>query len=67
LEYGFHETLGKARDLGELKPGADPGSLARALTTTCYGIGLLARLPGSGPRIADGVTFLLGMLDEATS
>lgn len=65
LEDGFREALERSREMGELKREVRPGRLARALTTACYGIGLLTRLPSSGPRIGDTVSVLLGLLDDA--
>jgi TetR/AcrR family transcriptional repressor of nem operon len=65
LEDGFRGALARARDLGEIRPDARPGRLARALVTTMYGIGLLARLEGSGPRIGDAVSVLLDVIDAA--
>jgi len=67
FEDGFREALERARDLGELKPEARPDRLARALTTGCYGMGLLSKLPGSGPRIGDAVSVLLQVIDDAAA
>jgi len=67
LESGFRETLERAQELGELKRDTRPERLARALTTTCFGMGLLTRLPGSGPRIGDAVSVLLSLLDDAAA
>jgi TetR/AcrR family transcriptional repressor of nem operon len=66
LEQGFRMALENAQGLGELRPEARPARLARSLTTAVYGIGLLTRLPGSGPRIADAVSVILETLDTAT-
>ncbi len=65
LEQGFNDALTRARDLGELKPTVRPERLARSITTTCYGMGLLSRLPSSGARIGDAVSVILGQLDDA--
>ena len=65
LESGIRAAVQQAQRRGELRPGVRPERLARALITVTYGIGLLARLPGSGPRIADAVSVLLELLDEA--
>lgn len=65
LERGFEDSLQRAQAAGELKPSARPARLARALTTTCNGIGLLTRLPSSGPRVADAVSVLLELLNSA--
>ncbi|MFT7677237.1 MAG: TetR/AcrR family transcriptional repressor of nem operon [Planctomycetota bacterium] len=65
LEHGYRDTLRRAAAAGELKPGADPARLARVLTSTCYGLGLLSRLPSSGPRIGDSVAAMLDQIDLA--
>jgi hypothetical protein len=65
LEDGLQDALERARERGELAAGTHPDRLARALTTTIYGLGLLARLPGSGPRIGDAVAMMLALVDEA--
>jgi TetR/AcrR family transcriptional repressor of nem operon len=65
LEDGITAALTLARERGELKSGERPARLARALATAIYGMGLLTRLPGSGPRIGDAVDVLLDLLDEA--
>lgn len=65
LEAGFRGALERARAAGELRPDAQPARLASALTSTCYGLGLLARLPGSGTRIGESVSVMLGLLDDA--
>jgi TetR/AcrR family transcriptional repressor of nem operon len=66
LEQGFRMALENAQGLSELRPEVRPARLARSLTTAVYGIGLLTRLPGSGPRIADAVSVILETLDTAT-
>jgi len=66
LEQGFRETLERAQTAGELKPEASPERLARALITTCQGIGLLVRLPDGGDRIRDAVSVLREVLDGST-
>jgi len=66
LEAGLAEALDRARTCGELAEGVSPTGLARMLTTTMCGMGLLARSPGSGARIADTVGMLLEFLDRAT-
>lgn len=63
LERGFQATLERAREAGELIPSAKPARLARALTTAANGIGLLTRLPSSGPRVADAVSVLLELIN----
>ena len=65
LEGAFRDALQRAQELGELHASARPQRLARMILTSCHGIGLLTRLPGSGPRIADAVSVLLGLLDDA--
>jgi TetR/AcrR family transcriptional repressor of nem operon len=67
FEAGFQDALERAQKAGELKPNASPSRLARALVSTCYGMGVLSRLPGSGPRIGDAVAVLLGLIDEAAA
>jgi len=67
LEQGFGEALARARDLGELKASVRPERLARAITTTCYGMGLLSRLSSSGARIGDTVSVLLEQLEEVAT
>jgi TetR/AcrR family transcriptional repressor of nem operon len=67
LEDGLRDALERARDRGELRADARPERLARALTTSCYGLGLLARLPGSGPRIGDAVAMMLALVDDAAA
>lgn len=65
LESGFRDALGRAKDAGELRADTRPERLARVLTTTCYGIDLLGRLPGSAARIGDAVSVLLELVDAA--
>lgn len=67
LEGGFRGALTAAKEAGELRPAARPERLARAIITSIYGIGVLSRLPSSGPRIADAVSVLIGLLDDAAS
>jgi TetR/AcrR family transcriptional regulator, transcriptional repressor for nem operon len=64
LERGFEATLERARQAGELIPEARPARLARTLTISCNGIGLLTRLPSSGPRVADAVSVLLELINS---
>lgn len=65
FEQGFRDALSKAKEAGELKASANPDKLARALITTCYGIGVLNRLDGSAPRIRDSVSLILEVLHNA--
>ena len=67
LEAGLRAALERALAAGELRDGTRPERLARALTTAFHGAGVLARLPGSGPRIADTVAALLDQLDAAAA
>lgn len=67
LEQGYGETLVRAQRVGELDDEVRPARLAHILTTTCYGIDLLIRLPNSSQRIADAVSVLLELLDEAAA
>ncbi|HPF15705.1 MAG TPA: TetR/AcrR family transcriptional regulator [Planctomycetota bacterium] len=66
LEAGYRDALERAQAAGELQPQASPARLARSLTTSCYGLGLLSRLPGSGPRIGDAVAVMLEQIQAAT-
>ncbi|TDJ68657.1 MAG: TetR/AcrR family transcriptional regulator [Planctomycetota bacterium] len=67
LEQGFRSALARAQSAGEVKAEASPARLAGALIATCYGLGVLSRLPGSGPRIGDAVAVMLGLIDDAAS
>lgn len=67
LESGLRSALVAADAAGELVATAHPERLARAIITSIYGIGLLSRLPSSGPRIADTVSVLLALLDDAAA
>lgn len=67
FEAGLRDALQRARETGELRADARPERLARALITTIQGIGLLSRLPGSGPRIADAVSVALQLLDGSAA
>lgn len=64
LETAYRETLERARVAGEVRADARTARLARLLITTCHGIGLLTRLPDSGPRIGDAVASLLEVVDD---
>lgn len=65
LECGIRNALEQAQALGEIRPDAEPQQLARALTTSVYGIGLLVRLPDGGARIAAVVSFLIAAIEAA--
>jgi len=65
LEAGFLDALDAAQKQGELRPNANPIRIARAIITAMFGIGLLIRLPESGPRVADTVSVLLELINEA--
>ena len=67
LENGFRNTLERAQTAGELQPTASPARLARSLTATCYGLGVLSRLPSSGPRIGDAVAVMLELIDQSAA
>jgi len=67
LEGGFCAALERARRAGELRQDVRPERLARALTAAGYGIGVLARLPSSGPRIGATVSVLLDLVDDAAT
>ena len=65
LEQGFRAALERARAAGELRPSASPTRLARTLVSLGYGVALMSRLEGSGPRIGDAVATMLAFLDAA--
>ncbi len=67
FENGFRSALERAQQQGELKAEVRPERLARSLTTTCYGLGLLSRLPSSAARIGDAVAVMLDLLDDAAA
>lgn len=67
LEQGFLSALARAQAEGEIAAHASPARLSQALTTTCYGLGVLSRLPASGPRIGGAVAVLMGLLDDAAT
>lgn len=67
MEDAFSDALSRARDLGELSPHVSPTRLGRSLITSCYGMGLLTRLPGSNGRIADAVAVMLDLLDASAA
>ena len=67
MENGFRGALERAMAAGELKPETSPSRLARSLTSTCYGLGVLSRLPNGGPRIGDAVAVMLGLLDASAT
>lgn len=63
LEHAFEANLLRAEAAGELKANVNLLRIARSLTATCYGLGLLSRLPGSSPRIGDAVAQMLELID----
>ena len=67
LEAAYRDALLRARDLGELRHDAPVERLARTFVTTCHGIGVLTRLPGSSARVADAVAALLELVDDAAA
>jgi hypothetical protein len=67
LEDGFRRALEAAREAGEIRPEARPERLARVLITVTYGMGVLSRLPGSGRRVADAVSTLISLIDDAAA
>ncbi|MFT5232718.1 MAG: TetR/AcrR family transcriptional repressor of nem operon [Candidatus Krumholzibacteriia bacterium] len=67
FESGLQAALTEAQDKGELLVSARPAKIARAITTAMFGIGLLIRLPKSGPRVADTVSVLLELIDETAA
>ncbi len=64
LESAYQATLERAREAGEIRADVRADRIARLLVTTGHGIGLLTRLPDSGPRIGDSVASLLELVDE---
>lgn len=64
LESSIEDALGRAKNLGEIKECSDAASLARFITTSLYGIGLLVRLTDSSARIAATVAHLLETLEQ---
>lgn len=64
LEAGLVEMVQAAVDGGELEPDTPVARLARAMITTCYGIGVLGKLASSAPRLKDAVADLLERLDD---
>ncbi len=67
LEAGFEQALRAAQAAGELRADADPQRLARSLTNSCYGMGLLSRLPGSAQRIGDAVAAMIAMVEDVAA
>ena len=67
LEAGLRAALAAAVEAGELRADTPVERLARAMITTCYGIGVLGKLASSGPRLADAVEDLLERLDGYAS
>lgn len=63
LETAYRVNLDRARKAGEIRTDVRTHRLARTLVTASHGIGLLTRLPGSGPRIGDAVSSLLDLVD----
>jgi TetR/AcrR family transcriptional repressor of nem operon len=67
LETAYRETLDRAKAKGEIRDDVSTHRLARTLITTSHGIGLLTRLPGSGPRIGDAVVSMLDLVAAAAT
>lgn len=65
LESAYRAVLERARAAGEIADDLRIDRLARTINTTCHGIGLLARLPGSAGRIGDAVATLLDLVADA--
>lgn len=63
LERGLIERLDAAVAAGELRPDTPTERLGRAMVTTCYGIGVLGKLPSSGDRLRDATADLAERLD----
>jgi TetR/AcrR family transcriptional repressor of nem operon len=67
LEKGLKTALKRAQQEFKLTPDAQPTRLARSLITTYYGIGVLAKLPGSALRIKAAAAEALERLDSITA
>lgn len=67
LEGGFRDALERAQAAGEVGEGIQAERLAALLTMVAYGIGVLSRLPSSGPRVAHTISTLLELLNEASA
>lgn len=67
LETAYREVLDRAKAEGEIRTNVSTNRLARTLITVSHGIGLLTRLPGSGPRIGDAVASMLDLVDAAAT
>lgn len=64
LEGALADALTRARAAGEVRPDVQPERVARAITTSLYGVGLLTRLPDSSARIGATVSVLLEWVDS---
>ena len=64
LETAYKDVLERGKAAGEIRADARSDRIARMLITTGHGIGLLTRLPDSGPRIGDAVAGLLELIDS---
>ncbi len=64
LENGIECALTRAKKQGQINAHTDAASLARYITTSLYGIGLLVRLPDSSARIAATVSHLMESLQR---
>jgi len=62
FEAAVRDNLARAQAAGTVRADARPARLARTIVTTIYGMGVLSRLPGSGPRVADAVATLLDLV-----
>ena len=67
MEDAYRGAFTRAQAAGEIRADANIARLARTIVTTCHGIGLFSRLPGSGPRIADAVATLLDLVEQAAA
>lgn len=64
LEAGLIGALSRAQIAGEVDESASVERLGRSLVTTCYGIGVVGRLPSSGARVRDAVDDALARIDR---
>jgi TetR/AcrR family transcriptional regulator, transcriptional repressor for nem operon len=63
VEDMFHSTLERGREVGELAAERDTRALARFLTNSIHGLGILARGGAPAPVLRDTITTTLSVLD----
>jgi TetR/AcrR family transcriptional regulator, transcriptional repressor for nem operon len=64
VEGVFAATLERGRAAGELAPDRDVRALARFLTNSIHGLGILARGGAPAPVLRDAITTTLAVLDS---